>query len=119
MNNELKQVIVVRTDIKMGKGKLASQVAHAAVSSFYETLNQKKELAENWINEGQKKVVLKVKGLNELMDIYEKVKRSNLNVVLIADKGLTQIPEGTITCIGIGPDFSEKIDKITSHLKLL
>ncbi len=59
MDNELKQVIIVRSDIKMGKGKIASQVAHASVSSFYEVLQKNKEMAERWIKEGQKKVVLK------------------------------------------------------------
>ncbi len=66
-----------------------------------------------------KKVVLKVKDIDELMKIYEEAKKQQLNVAIIADRGLTQIPEGTITCIGIGPDFSEKIDRVTAHLKLL
>jgi len=103
----------------MGKGKIASQVAHASVSSFYEVLQKNKEMAERWIKEGQKKVVLKVKDIDELMKIYEEAKKQQLNVAIIADRGLTQIPEGTITCIGIGPDFSEKIDRVTAHLKLL
>ncbi len=115
----MKQVIVVRTDIKMGKGKLAAQVAHASLTAFLEVLSKERIKAEKWLNEGQKKVVLKVNSLEELLKIYEKAKKEGLNAVLIEDKGLTQLEPGTITCIGIGPDEEHKIDEVTSKLKLL
>lgn len=110
----LKQVIVVRNDLKLGKGKLAAQVAHASVSAA-----EISKFKKQWLAEGQKKVVVKCESLSELLDIYEKSKKLSLPVSLIEDAGLTEIPPGTITCVGIGPDEEEKIDKITRNLKLL
>lgn len=112
----IKQVIVVRTDIKLGKGKLAAQVAHASVESFLRTpeKDQKK-----WLSENQKKVVLKVKNEEDLIEIFDKAKRAGLPSTLIQDAGLTQIPPGTKTAVGIGPAEEEKIDRITGNLSLL
>lgn len=111
-----KQVIVVRKDIRMGKGKLASQVAHASLHAF---LISDEKIRKKWISEGAKKVVLKVPDLSSLLKIYEKAKKAGLPVFLVRDAGKTQIKEGTITCLGIGPESEEKIDKITGKLKLL
>ena len=111
-----KQVIVVRKDLKIGKGKLAVHVAHASLEA-YELVNKK--VKEKWKKEGAKKVVLKVKNLEKLLEVYEKAKRENLPVVLIRDAGKTQLKEGVITCIAIGPAEETKIDKITGKLKLL
>jgi PTH2 family peptidyl-tRNA hydrolase len=111
-----KQVIVVRTDLKLGKGKLAAQVAHASVESFLRTPEKDQR---TWLSENQKKVVLKVKNERELLEIYEKAKRAGFSSTLIMDAGLTQIPPGTKTAVGIGPVEEEKIDRITGDLSLL
>lgn len=111
-----KQVIVVRKDLKMGKGKLASQVAHASLEACEIS---DKEIREKWKKEGAKKVVLKVENLEKLLEIYEKAKKNGLPVVIIRNAGKTQVEKGEITCIGIGPEKEEKIDKITGGLKLL
>ena len=110
-----KLVILVRKDLKMSCGKLAVQVAHAVVECV---LSSKKEIVESWREEGGKKVVLAVKDLEELLKYYQMAKNENLTVCLIKDAGLTEIEPGTITCIGIGPDMEEKIDKITRGLSL-
>jgi len=110
---ELKQIIVVREDLKLSPGKMASQVAHASVSAA-----EKSSYKNLWLNE-QKKVVLKCSGLDELLKIFESAKNKGLPAALIKDAGHTEIPEGTITCIGIGPASSEEIDKITGRLKLI
>ena len=110
----LKQVIVVRMDVKMGKGKLAGQVAHAAVSAA-----DKSKYRKEWLSECQMKAVLKCASIEELVGLYERAKRAGLPVELISDAGRTQSPEGTTTCLGIGPAPEEDIDKITGHLKLL
>ncbi len=112
----MKQVIVIRTDLKMGKGKIASQVAHASIASFLKAGFFKKR---RWLKEGMKKVVVKVSSEKELLEIYEKAKKMGLSAEIIRDAGHTQITPGTITALGIGPDDDEKIDKITGHLKLL
>ncbi len=119
MVKELKQVIVVRTDLKMGKGKLAVQVAHAAVTAADLTRRVRKEWYDEWLRQGQKKIVVKVRGPDELKEIFSRACEEGLPAVIIADQGLTQLPPGTVTAVGIGPAPSELIDKITGHLKLL
>lgn len=113
---KLKQVILVRTDLKMGKGKIATQVAHAAVGvlKFVDV-----EKIKKWEKEGSKKIVLKVKDEKELLEIYKKVKKEKIPCFLVKDAGLTQLKPGTITALGIGPVEEEKIDKISGNLKLL
>ncbi len=66
-----------------------------------------------------KKVVVKVNDLNELMNIYKLAKKKRLYCAIIKDAGRTVLKEGTITCIGIGPNDEKKIDEITKDLKLL
>ncbi|HUW67387.1 MAG TPA: peptidyl-tRNA hydrolase Pth2 [Candidatus Nanoarchaeia archaeon] len=113
---EYKQCIVTRDDLKLTKGKLAVQVAHAALTAS--DFADKKE-RESWIRDGQKKVVLKVATLNDLFFIKEMARREGLSTALITDAGLTQIAPGTITVLGIGPAPVEKLDKVVGKLKLL
>ncbi|WFO75884.1 peptidyl-tRNA hydrolase Pth2 [Desulfurococcaceae archaeon MEX13E-LK6-19] len=114
-----KQVIVVRTDISMSKGKLAVQVAHAAVSAAFEAYRKWRKWFDEWFAEGQKKVVVKVSSEKELLDIAEEARRLDLPVAIIRDAGLTELPPGTLTAVGIGPAPSNIIDKVTGRLKLL
>lgn len=116
---EYKQVIVVRTDIKMGKGKLAVQVAHASVSSAEICRAVKPEWFKKWIDTGQKKIVVKVKDVEELKNLKKKADDLGLPNALIIDAGLTQLEPGTITALGIGPAPADIIDKITGELPLL
>ena len=111
-----KQVIVIRSDLKMGKGKIASQASHASLSSYKRAGFLKRH---KWEAEGSKKVVVKVGGEKTLMDIYEKAHAMNIPAALISDAGKTQVKSGTLTCLSLGPDKEEKIDKLTKDLKLL
>ncbi|MEM5801844.1 MAG: peptidyl-tRNA hydrolase Pth2 [Candidatus Aenigmatarchaeota archaeon] len=111
-----KQVIVVRKDLKLGVGKIAAQVAHAAIGSLKKA---NKNISEIWEKEGAKKIVVKVNSLEKLKEIYKKVKKEKIPCFLVRDAGLTQVKKGTITALGIGPDKEDKIDKITGKLKLL
>lgn len=113
---EYKQCIIVRDDLKLSKGKLAVQVAHAAVST-YEFADS--DVQEAWKEGGQKKVVLRVPEIKDLFELKETARKHGLPVKLITDAGLTQVPPGTITVLGIGPAKIEDLDKITGHLKLL
>ncbi|MEM0027234.1 MAG: peptidyl-tRNA hydrolase Pth2 [Ignisphaera sp.] len=119
--SEIKQVIVVRTDIKMGKGKLATQVAHAAVEAVLQCLEKKpcRDIIAEWRRQGQKKIVVKVKSLEELLNLKRVADELGITTVLIADAGLTQLPPGTITALGLGPAPAEIIDKVTGNLPLL
>jgi len=112
----LKQVIIVRKDLRWNKGKIATHVAHASVEAV---LKSKRRTVEKWIKQGGKKVVLKVKNLKALKRIEKKLKLNRIPYIIIKDAGLTQLKAGTITAIGIGPVEEEKIDKITGKLKLL
>lgn len=119
----MKMVIIVRTDIKMGKGKIAAQVAHAAVSLVLDILNSSnpkwKSWLFEWLNEGQPKIVVKVNSITELNSKIEEAKKLGLPISLIEDAGRTQLEPGTVTCGGIGPSEDYLIDKITGDLKLL
>ncbi|HJR85768.1 MAG TPA: peptidyl-tRNA hydrolase Pth2 [Nitrososphaeraceae archaeon] len=116
---EFKQVIVVRKDLRMGTGKIASQVGHAAVLGVEESRKSNKLWLKNWFEEGQPKIVVKVNDLEELLEVLKDAEDLRVPVIVVQDRGLTQIPSGTLTCICIGPAPSDIIDKVTSELKLL
>ncbi len=111
-----KQVIVVRDDLKLSRGKIAVQVAHASIIGF---LKSDEKIRKIWLEEGQKKIVLKVDSLDKLLEIKDKAERAGLKTGIVIDAGLTEIPPNTITAIVIGPDEEKKIDKITGNLPLL
>jgi len=112
----MKQVIIFRKDLKMGKGKMAAHAAHASLGSVRVA---EEKVVEKWENSGAKKVVLKIEGEKKLREIYKKAKEAKLPCFLVKDAGLTQLKAGTITALGIGPAEEKKIDKITGKLKLL
>lgn len=114
-----KQVIVVRTDIKMSKGKIAAQAGHAAVSAAEYARKNRPEWWSPWINEGQCKIALKVSSEKEILELERRARTANLPIALIVDRGLTELPPETTTCLGIGPAPSNKIDSITGNLRLL
>ncbi|MCD6467684.1 MAG: peptidyl-tRNA hydrolase [Methanomicrobia archaeon] len=114
----MKQIIVIRADLKLGKGKIASQVAHASLASAELCRKNYPDIYNKWLYEGQKKIVLKIENKEKLLELYERVKRE-IPTVLIKDAGMTQISPDTITCIGIGPWKDEEIDRHTGSLKLL
>lgn len=114
-----KQVIVFRSDLEMSKGKIAAQAGHAAVSAADESRKHHKEWWKAWVKEGQCKIAVKVKSEKELLELEKQAKELALPHALIIDRGLTEVPPETITCLGIGPAPSEKIDEITGMLPLL
>ena len=116
---ELKQVIVVRRDLKMGAGKTAVQVAHASVLGVEKAKSEHRRWFDAWFEEGQAKIAVKVKSLEELIKVKNHAEKLDLPVAQVDDRGLTQLPPGTTTCIAIGPAPSELIDKVTKDLKLL
>ncbi|HLF54711.1 MAG TPA: peptidyl-tRNA hydrolase Pth2 [Candidatus Nanoarchaeia archaeon] len=113
---EYKQVILVRADLKLTKGKMAAQASHASVDAV---LKSHKDDIATWQAQGMKKVVLKVADKEELLLYKQKADDAGLVCALITDAGHTQLPSGTVTCLGIGPDKIEKIDKITGKLSLI
>ena len=113
---EYKQVILVRDDLKLTKGKMSAQVGHASVETV---LKSDKDDVAAWRAQGMKKVILKVADIKELHAMKMKAQDAGLVTALITDAGHTQVEPGTVTCLGIGPDKAEKIDKVTGHLQLI
>jgi len=114
----IKQVIVVRTDLDMGKGKIAAQVGHACVLGAEHVRKSNTEWFSQWWA-GKEKIVLKVSSLKELEQVKQDAIEIDLPWSEVTDAGHTQISPGTTTCISLGPAPEEKIDKITGDLKLL
>ena len=112
----MKQVIVVNDSLKLPKGKLAAQVAHAAVAAF---LSAGEKTRKAWLKDGMPKVVLKGENEEELLRLETLAYQKGIPAQLIRDAGRTVVPEGTITCLGLGPAPEAEIDRMTGSLKLL
>ncbi len=111
----MKQAIVARTDIGMGQGKLAAQVAHASLSAYEDTdPGARKE----WKGSGQKKVVLKASGEREIFEHADRAEREGVPHAVIRDAGHTQLESGTVTALAVGPAADDRVDRVTGHLSL-
>ena len=134
MQSEPKQVIVIRKDLNMRKGKMAAQAAHASMKVLLDQatllpgenflripLFGENSAVRQWLIHGRfKKVCVSVDSEQELMEVYSKAIQHMVMTSLVVDSGLTEfngVP--TKTCIAVGPDYPENIDPITGHLKLL
>ena len=111
----MKQAIVARTDLGMGRGKLAAQVAHASLSAYEDTDERTRK---RWKGEGQKKVVLKADGESELFRLADEAERLFLPHAVVRDAGHTQLDPGTVTCLAVGPAREEDVDRVTGDLSL-
>jgi len=132
---EPKQVIAVRKDLNMRKGKLAAQVAHASMAVILDMMSKERlspdtekwsllmsesEDVFQWLHGPFVKIVVSVETYDDLMQLYVDSKLAGLPCALIQDAGRTEFHgDPTYTCIAIGPGNPEKIDKLTGHLKLL
>ncbi|KXB07177.1 peptidyl-tRNA hydrolase [candidate division MSBL1 archaeon SCGC-AAA382K21] len=114
-----KQVMVARVDLGMSSGKLAVQVAHAALAAAEMARTERPEWFEKWIEERQKKVVVEVSSEKELKSLENMAKELNIPHKLVEDAGLTELTPGTPTVLGVGPAPNDEIDKITGDLPLL
>ena len=112
-----KLALVVRTDLGMGRGKIAAQVAHAAVAAALNTFGMPDFVG--WLRDGQPKVVLKVATGEQLQEVAGQAQAAGLPVELIQDAGRTQVAAGTLTCCAIGPAADDRIDALTAGLSLL
>lgn len=116
INFRFKQCLIVRNDIKMSCGKKCAQAAHASVGAYE---HADKNLKKAWYSEGQKKVVLRANDERTLHELKVIAERNGISSSLIQDAGMTEIPPGTITALGLGPAKSEDLDRITGNLTLL
>lgn len=112
----LKQVILVRKDLKLPKGKMAAQAAHASVSAV---LKSDQKMVQEWKSEGMAKIVLYVADEKEIKKFEKDARKAGFKSALITDAGKTTVAPGTITCLGIGPDDEDEVDALTGDLKLV
>jgi PTH2 family peptidyl-tRNA hydrolase len=120
----VKQVIVIRKDLKIRCGKWCAQVAHASMSFLtknrdqYDSINPTAIQVE-WMNDHFTKICLQVDSLEDLQQVANNAELAEIECHVITDKGATEfygVP--TVTCLALGPDYSDKIDAITGNLKL-
>ncbi len=114
----MKQSIIVRSDLGMSPGKIAAQVAHASLEA-YKAAKKKRSWLASWEAEGTKKVVLQAESLEALQALTKKARAAGIPLAIIKDAGFTEIPSGSVTCLGLGPAPDEMINKITGNLKSL
>ncbi len=114
--NQYKQALIIRSDLQMGKGKIAAQASHACLQAY---LKSDEETRDEWEAQGSKKITLKVNSEKELTEVFNNAKKRKLPAALIRDAGHTQVIPGTLTAVAIGPADEDEIDVITGKLKLL
>ena len=119
MDFEYKMVIVARKDLKLSPGKLAAQVAHAAVACAFSTKKNNSKWFNNWQNEGAKKAVVKADNVDAFFSLKEKAEQLKIAAYIIEDAGHTEIPAGTKTVLGLGPAPNDIMDQVTGDLPLL
>lgn len=129
-NKDVKMCIVIRGDLKNTKGekvrtgKLLAQACHSVLGFVWDNMKGKKisfELSDvqyKWVQEGQTKIALKAKDEKEMVEIFQKAKTMGLEAHMITDAGHTEFDGPTKTCVAIGPDYSDKINKVTGNLSL-
>lgn len=113
----MKQIIIIRKDLNMRKGKMVAQGAHASVKATVDNIN--KDNVKQWLEEGMKKICVSCNSEQELLDLYNQAKADKLPCSIIRDAGHTEFNEPTLTAVAIGPAADHKVDKITGSLKLL
>lgn len=116
---QYKQVIVVRTDLGMSTGKLVAQACHASIGSAEEVRGRNRALWKSWLEEGGRKIVVGVGSKEQLLAICNRAGDLGIPRYLVEDRGLTEIPPGSITALGVGPERAAKVDRVTGNLPLL
>jgi len=112
----MKQVIVVREDLDLSRGKTAAQAAHASLGAYRKV---GKDVKRSWEKKGEKKVVVGVEDEEGLLEVKRNAENRNLPTYLVKDAGRTEISKGTTTSLAVGPAENDKIDKVTGHLSLI
>jgi len=138
MQKEVKQYIIIRSDLDINSGKACAQAAHASSKVFFDKFTQRVKMP--WKNKGENeyklgmfltqeeiqwldgmctKIVKKVKNENQLLRVYNQAKDAGLNVSLIKDAGLYGLEGENYTCIAVGPNYVEDCEPVVGKLRLL
>lgn len=118
MGFDYKMVLVVRKDLKLSPGKLAVQASHASVQCALKS-KEENNYFKKWYDEGQKKVIVKCDDIDHMEFLKDVAENNGLTACIVTDAGLTEVPPGTKTCLGIGPGPNDIVDKVTGDLSLL
>lgn len=121
MSDRMKQVLVVRKDLKMRRGKENAQCSHASQAFMVKTyLNGGKPTKEaiEWYQTGQTKICVSVNSEKELLEIFQDAKNKGLEAHLITDAGHTEFKGPTRTVVALGPNKESQINKLTGGLPL-
>ena len=116
---EYKMCIILRLDLGMSTGKLIAQACHAAVGASELGKKENHKAWRRWRDEGAKKVALEAESLEEIEELAEKANELDIVNILIQDAGHTEVPPGTVTALGLGPDRTDLLDKVTGSLPLI
>ena len=111
-------VLVVRQDLKMGKGKAAAQCCHATLAAYKQAKRKCPDTLRVWEATGQPKITVKVESEEELMTLLAKARSLGLVSYVVADAGRTQIAPGSHTVLAVGPAPGSQVDLVTGGLKL-
>lgn len=111
----MKQAIVIRKDLNMSPGKLATQAAHGSVAVFKKVDS---EVKQQWEAEGERKIILQINNADELLELQEEANKLGIPNEIISDDGFTELDPNTKTVITIGPGDDDIIDKVTGNLDL-
>ncbi|KAM3378940.1 Peptidyl-tRNA hydrolase 2, mitochondrial [Capsicum baccatum] len=118
-DEELKMVLVVRQDLKMAQGKVASQCAHAATGMYADLMQSDQYLLRQWEQCGQPKIVVTCKNQQEMNKLKEAAENIGLPTFVVADAGRTQVASGSRTVLAVGPGSKSAVDSVTGKLRLL
>eukprot|EP00914_Ancora_sagittata_P007962 GHVO01015705.1.p1 GENE.GHVO01015705.1~~GHVO01015705.1.p1 ORF type:complete len:167 (+),score=23.93 GHVO01015705.1:78-503(+) len=118
-DGDMKMVVVIRSDLGMGKGKIGAQCGHAFIGAYENALASRPDTVKEWERSGCAKVVLKVRSIEEFRAIKKHVKGEGVPHYAVCDAGRTQLEPGTVTALGIGPGHVSEIDTFTKQLQLL
>jgi PTH2 family peptidyl-tRNA hydrolase len=112
----MKQVLVVNSALALPPGKMAAQVAHASIAAFLIADDANRQ---QWLDVGMPKIVLDGENEAQLNLLLHGAREAGVAAYLVRDAGRTVVPEGTVTCLGLGPAANERIDALTGALALL
>lgn len=112
----MKQVIVLRTDLDMSTGKKIAQACHASLGAYKNAEGMKQA---RWETEGATKIAVKADSEEQVMDLFKQARSMNVSAYIVKDAGETELEPGTVTALGVGPDESGTVDKVTKELSLM
>lgn len=118
LNDEVRLVMGIRSDLKMQKGKVAAQCGHASVAAYAKALKNEPILLKRWMEFGGTKITVKIESEKDLLALNLAAEELNVMSSIVRDAGQTQVAPGSRTVIAIGPAPKSVLDKITGHLKL-